>query len=120
MLHLKLCSHVELRTLLDLEWLVLESLLCVLGREIDGDGRLAFGVHGEGEDDAVAWVVGVGKVLAAAAETERLLVALHGFIVGVCEVLDGNQDEDEDDGAVLGDRRYEMNSNPRCIGGKRS
>lgn len=93
MLHLELCSHVELRTLLDLEWLVLKSLLCVLGGEIDGDWRLAFGVHGEREDDAVAWVVGVGKVLAAAAEAEGLLVALHGFIVGVCEVLDGDQDE---------------------------
>lgn len=94
MLHLELRSHVELGTLLDLERLVFESLLCILGREIDGDGWLTFGIHGEGEDDAVAGVIGVGEVLAAAAETERLLVALHGFIVGVCEVLDGNQYED--------------------------
>jgi len=83
MLHLELRSHVELGTLLDLERLVFESLLCILGREIDGDGWLTFGIHGEGEDDAVAGVIGVGEVLAAATETERLLVALHGFIVGV-------------------------------------
>jgi hypothetical protein len=29
----------------------------------------------------VAWVVGVREVIASAAETEGLLVALHGFII---------------------------------------
>jgi len=83
MLHLKLGRHAELHTLLNLEWLVFESSFGAFGGKVDGDGGPAFGVHGQGEDDAVARVVGVAEVFAAAAQTEGLLVALHCFVVGV-------------------------------------
>lgn len=59
MLDLESGCHAELDTLLDLEWLVLECSLRTLGREINGDRRTTFGVHGQGDDDAVAGIVGV-------------------------------------------------------------
>lgn len=64
MLHLELGCHAELDALLDLEWLVFESGLGALGGEVDGDGWAAFGVHGQGEDDAVTGIVGVGEIFA--------------------------------------------------------
>jgi len=87
MLDLELRRHAELDSFLDLERLVLERSLGAAGGEIDGDRWAAFGVHGKGEDDAVARVVGVREVIASAAETEGLLVALHGLIIGIKLVI---------------------------------
>lgn len=81
MLDLELRRHAELNSLLDLERFVLERSFGASGGEIDGDGWAAFRVHGQRENDAVAWVVGVREVIASATETEGLLVALHGFII---------------------------------------
>ena len=83
MLDLELRLHRELRSLLDLERVVLEGVQCTGGCEIDSDGVTTGGVHGEGEDDAVAWVVGVGEVLAPATNAKGFFVALHCFVIGV-------------------------------------
>lgn len=76
-------AHGELGALLDLEGLVLEALLAARPGEVDRDGGAAGGVHGQGEDDADAGVVGVGDA-GAAAQAERFLVPLEGLIAGVC------------------------------------
>jgi hypothetical protein len=81
-LDLELGAHGELGVLLDLERLVLQRGLAAGGGEVDGDGVATGRVHGEGEDDADAGVVGVRDVLAGA-EAEGLLVALKGLVVGV-------------------------------------
>jgi hypothetical protein len=59
MLDLELRCHAELGTLLDLERLVLESGFRAFCGEINGDWWAAFGVHGQGEDDTVARVIGI-------------------------------------------------------------
>jgi hypothetical protein len=82
MLDLELGAHGELGTLLDVERLVLKGGLAAGGREIDGDGRTAGRVHGQGEDNAHSGVVGVGDV-GTTAETEGLLVSLERLIAGV-------------------------------------
>lgn len=64
MLDLELGAHGKLGTFLDLEGLVLEALLAAWRGEVNRDGWAARRVHGEGEDDADARVVGVGDVLA--------------------------------------------------------
>lgn len=81
-LNLEASRHGELGALLDVEGLVLERGLGALGGEVDGDGRPAGGVHGEGEDDAVARVGGVGE-RGAGEQAEGRLVALEGLVVGV-------------------------------------
>lgn len=69
-LDLEFGSHAELGTLLYLEWLVLQSLLTALLGQIDNDGWSSFGIELQREDDAVAGVVGVRKVLARATEAQ--------------------------------------------------
>lgn len=81
-LDLELGAHGELGALLDLEGLVLEGRLAAGGGEVDGDGVAAGGVHGQGQDDADAGVVGIRDV-GAAAETEGLLVPLERLIAGI-------------------------------------
>lgn len=81
-LDLELGAHGELGTLLDVERLILEGGLASGGREIDGDGRAARRVHGQGENNADSGVVGVGDV-STTAETKGLLVSLERLITGV-------------------------------------
>jgi len=82
-LDLELGTHRELRSLLDLEWVVLQALLGAGGRKIDDYVGTAGGGHGERENDAVSGIGGVADVLAIAAESERFFVALEGFVIGV-------------------------------------
>lgn len=82
-LNLELGAHGELGALLDLEGLVLQGSLAAGGRQVDGLGVATGRVHGEGQDDADARVVGVRDV-GAGTQAERLLVALEGLVVGVC------------------------------------
>ena len=82
MLNLERDDHRELRTLLDLEWLVLKRSLAAGLREVDCDGVAARRLHGQGMDDAYAGVVRVRQVLAAA-EAEGLLVALEGLVIRI-------------------------------------
>lgn len=82
-LDLELGAHGELGALLDGKGLVLEGGLAARGGQVNGDGRATRRVHGEGEDDADAAVVGVGNVLAAA-EAEGFLVSLEGLVACVC------------------------------------
>lgn len=79
--------HGELGSLLDAEGVVLEGLQSTGSGEVNADGIAARGVHGEREDDALARVAWVGEVLPAAAETEGLLVAPEGFVVGVWKIV---------------------------------
>lgn len=58
-LDLELRRHAELGALLDFERLVLESGFRTLFGQVDGDGWAAFRVHGQREDDAVAWIIWV-------------------------------------------------------------
>jgi hypothetical protein len=81
-LDFELGAHGELGTLLDLEGLVLEGRLASRLGEIDGDGRTASRLHGEGEDDADSGVVGVGDG-GAAAEAQRLLVPLERLVASI-------------------------------------
>jgi hypothetical protein len=81
-LNLELGAHGELGTLLDVEGLVLEGGLASRGREIDGDGRTARGVHGQGENDADSGVVGVGDI-GTTSKTKGLLVSLERLITSV-------------------------------------
>jgi len=82
-LDLESSDHGELGTLLDLEGLILEGELAAGLGQIDSDGIAAGALHGQGEDDAYSRIVGIGEVLAAT-ETERFLVFLEGFVVGIC------------------------------------
>lgn len=75
-------AHGELGTLLDPEGLIFETVLASGGGEIDGDGIASSGIHGEGEDDADAGVVGVGYVFSIT-QAERLLVSLKRFVAGI-------------------------------------
>ena len=59
-------DHGELGPLLDGEGLLLERGLAARSGQVDGDGRAAGGLEGEGLDDARARVAVVGQVLAAA------------------------------------------------------
>ena len=68
MLNLELRRHGELCPLFDLEGVVFQSGQSTRGTEVDGDGGAVGRVHGEREDDAEAWIVGVREVFAAAAE----------------------------------------------------
>jgi hypothetical protein len=81
MLHLELCRHVELGSLLDLEWLVLERLLGARGREVDGNRVTALGVHGEREDNADTWVVWIRDGLATTTKSERFLVPAERLVI---------------------------------------
>lgn len=83
-LDLEVGHHGELCVLLDAERLVLERVLASGGRQVDGDGVAAGGLHGQGEDDADAGVAAVRQVVAAA-EAKGLLVALEGLVAGVWE-----------------------------------
>jgi hypothetical protein len=76
MLDLESRLHSEFCSFFDLEGMVFESGECAWSSEVDGDGVTASGVHGEREDDAVAWVVGVREVFSASAQTEGFFVAL--------------------------------------------
>ena len=83
MLNLELRSHGELSSLLDLEWVILKSLLGASGGEVDDHVGTAGRGHGEGEDDAVTGVGGIAEVFTTAAETKGFFVALEGFVVGI-------------------------------------
>jgi len=67
MLNLELRSHAELDALLYSEGLLCKRFFGAFLREVDCDWRSAFRIHGEREDDAVAWIGRVGEVFAAVA-----------------------------------------------------
>lgn len=75
-------AHGEFGPFLDLEGLVLQSLLAARAREVDSDGVTADRVHGQGLDDANPRVARVGQIFSTT-ETQRLLVSLQGFVVGI-------------------------------------
>jgi len=85
-LDLELGAHGEGGALLDLEGVLLEVLGAAGGRQVDHDGRAARRVHGEGLDDADARVIGIRQVLAAA-QAERLLIALQRLVALVWRVI---------------------------------
>jgi len=66
MLHLELCLHAECRTLLDCEWLVLENFDGARVLQVNNYIWSSFYFETEGEDDAFAWVAGVGDVFSGA------------------------------------------------------
>jgi len=76
MLHLELGTHGKLGTLLDLERLILEGLFRSRSGKVNGDRRPACRVHCQGQDDALAWVIGVRDALSTAAESEGFFVPL--------------------------------------------
>lgn len=82
-LHLELGRHVELGALLNLERLLLQRSFGALLGQVDGDRRSALGLHGEGEDDAVSRVVGVGDRGAPRGETQGGFVSLQGLVFGI-------------------------------------
>lgn len=82
MLDLEFGDHGELGSLLDLERLVLQCGLCALGGEVDGHWWAAGGLEGEGEDDALAWIVWIGDGWSGG-ETEGGLIALKGLITSI-------------------------------------
>lgn len=84
MLDLELGRHSELGALLDLERLVLQSVLAAGLGQVDDDGLAALRVHGKRVDDANPRVVGVREILPTAAEAERLLVSLQRLVALVC------------------------------------
>jgi hypothetical protein len=88
MLHLELGLHAELRALLDPERLVLELLERAGRLEVDDDVRAALDLEAQGEDDALARVVGVAERVAAA-EAERLFPLAEGLVVLVCGACGG-------------------------------
>ena len=59
-LDLELGNHGEFGSLHNLEWLVLQGGLGALCGEIDDHWWAARGLQGEGENDALAWVIWVG------------------------------------------------------------
>lgn len=83
MLDLELGTHGELDALLDLEGVVLEGLLRAGGGKVDGDGVTAGRAHRQGEDDALAGVVGVRDALSTSPESKRLLVTLERLVFGI-------------------------------------
>ncbi len=86
-LDLELGNHGELGSLLDLEWFILESGLGAWGGEVNSHWWTAGGVHGQGENDALALIVWIGQRWASA-EAERGLVTLKRLILGIYLVLD--------------------------------
>lgn len=80
MLHLELCLHAEYCTLLDCEWLVLESIDSARLLQINNYVGSSFDFETEGEDDAFAWVAGVGDVFSGA-KSQRLFPLAEGFVV---------------------------------------
>lgn len=64
MLDLEFRRHSKLNALLNLKRLILEGALGTLGAEVDGYRGSTIAIHGEGEDDTDAGVVGVGDGLA--------------------------------------------------------
>lgn len=82
-LDLELCLHAEPSTLLDGEWLLLESFDSARCAQVDNDIITAFDLESEGEDDTPAGVVGVGDVLALS-KTKGLLPLLERLVVLIC------------------------------------
>jgi hypothetical protein len=83
MLNLKFSSHVELGALLDLERLVLKGVLGAWSTKVNGDRWTALALHGQGQNNADAGIVGVRDRLATT-EAQRLLVTLKRLIIGIC------------------------------------
>jgi hypothetical protein len=83
MLHLELRLHAELRSFLDHERFVLESLDSSGGLQVNGDVRASLYLQGEGQDDAFTRVVGVGEVLSGA-KAQRLFPLAEGLVILVC------------------------------------
>ena len=76
MLYLKLGTHSELSSLFDFEWVIFEGFLRSGSGEFNGDRRASGRVHRQGQDDALAWVVGIRNALSTGSKTERLFVLL--------------------------------------------
>lgn len=60
MLHLKPRLHAERRALLDRKWVLIQVIQRARLGELDNDVRAAFDFQTQREDDAFAWVFGVG------------------------------------------------------------
>lgn len=82
MLDHELGDHGELSSLLDLEWLVLQGGFGSLGGEVNGHWWAAGSLQGEGENDALAWIIWVGDGWSGG-KTKGGLVALKRLIVGI-------------------------------------
>ena len=81
-LDLELGDHGELSSLLDLEWLVLQGRLRSFSREVDGHWWAAGSLQGEGENDALAWIIWIGDGWSGG-KAKGGLVALKRLIVGI-------------------------------------
>jgi hypothetical protein len=82
-LDLELHLHAERRTLLDCERFAFERFHGAGSPQVDDNVWTAFDFEPEREDDAFAWVVGVGNVFALA-EAEGGFPLLEGLVVLVC------------------------------------
>jgi hypothetical protein len=87
MLNLESSCQVESASLLKLERVVFEGLESTRGRNIELDWWTTFRVHLKGQDDAVAWVIGIAQILSTATESKRFLVSLQRLILGICNGL---------------------------------
>lgn len=81
-LDLELGDHGELSSLLDLEWLVLQGGLGSFSREVNGHWWAAGSLQGEGENDALAWIIWIGDGWSGG-KAKGGLVALKRLIVGI-------------------------------------